>query len=771
MGRSVIIRLLLLCSLLVSVFTGCSRDPNVRKQKYFESGEKYYAQGKYREAIIQYSNAVQIDDRFTQAHAQLAQAYLKIGDGHVWQELYRTIELAPDNYRAHTDLANLLVTIKNPDGSPNQDKLKEAKTHLDLLREKLPNNVETHEAWSNYYSAQSNYAAAIQEAQQAIALDPSRSESYLVLAVAQDKAALLDQAEASFKKAIEVDPKSTNAQLFLGVFYQTHNHLAEAEQQFRRVIAIDPANTGARAALEFVLMQQGKKDETEAFLKQTKKDLPNNPATYGLLAEFYANTGDLDKALDEYSSLYHEHPKDMQVKKNYIRMLIVKKRVDEAGKLNNEILKGHPNDVDALIYKGQIQLDKKDWAGAVESLQAAIHNQPDNAFGHYQLGLAYIQQGDIGRAESEWRDAVRLKPSLVEAQLLLGDLEFSRGENDAVLDTARQIVATRPDLAEGYILKAAVELELQKLSDAQHDAQEAIKRAPNHPSPYAQLGTVELAQKHFAEAEKYYRESLDRNPAFANALNGLMRTYIAQKQIDKAFDAANQQIAKAPNSSNLYDLLGTAFYEVKKDYPGAQAALQKAVDLDKHNIDAIEKLGRVEIKQGAADQALALCLQAVKDNPHEVRFYNFAGEIYESKQNWDQAKAMYQQALGVSPDNPLASNNLAYMILQQGGNVDVAMNMAQTARRGMPNSPNFADTLGWAYYQKGVYQSAINQFQEALRLSEKNGGADDATVHYHLGLAYQKTNQNALARQQLEKAVKLKPDNPEARKALAELRS
>jgi Tfp pilus assembly protein PilF len=58
-------------------------------------------------------------------------------------------------------------------------------------------------------------------------------------------------------------------------------------------------------------------------------------------------------------------------------------------------------------------------------------------------------------------------------------------------------------------------------------------------------------------------------------------------------------------------------------------------------------------------------------------------------------------------------------------------------------------------------------------LSEKQGGADDADVHYHLGLAYQKTNQPALARQQLERALKIKPNSPDAasaRKALAELR-
>ena len=199
--------------------------------------------------------------------------------------------------------------------------------------------------------------------------------------------------------------------------------------------------------------------------------------------------------------------------------------------------------------------------------------------------------------------------------------------------------------------------------------------------------------------------------------------------------------------------------------------LRKAIELDKNNVDALEKLGKVQVQEGSADKALALYQQSIKDNPREVAFYILCGELYEAKKDWEQAKSMYQQALSVSPDHPLASNNLAYVILEQGGNVDVAMGMAQAARRGMPDSPNAADTLGWAYYQKGIYQSAISQFQEALRLTEKRGGPDDADLHYHLGLAYQKTNQPALARQQLEKAVKLSPSNAEARKALSELRS
>jgi tetratricopeptide (TPR) repeat protein len=764
--------LLFVCHLLfVFAFsTGCSRDPNVRKQKYFTSGQSYLHQGKYHEAAIQFSNAIQLDPRFAQAHYQLGQTYLKLGDSNLaFQELSRTVELAPDNYRAHIDLANLLVAARNPDGSPIQDYLKQARTHLDVLRDKQPNNPETHEAWANYYAAQNSLGPAIDEMLQAIALDPSRSDSYLVLALLQLRANLADKAEINFKKATAVDPKSMSAQLALGGFYQARNRLTEAEQQYRHAIDVDPKNPAPRAALVRLFMQEGKKADAEAFLVQTRNDLRDNSEGYRMLGDFYFANAELDKATAEYASLFRDHPKDPRVKKNYIQLLILKNRLDEATRLNDEILQSNPRDVDGLIYKGQLQLRQNNAAAAVDSLQSALRNDPDNPIAHYQLGLAFDAQNNQARAESEWREAVRLRPDLTDAQRALAGIELRRADVDALLATAQQIIAAQPSAADGFVLKCIADTTRQRYNDAQHDAEQAIQRAPQNPAPYVQMGNVHLAQKHYAEAEKFYRQALDKDPSSPDGLSGLMNTYFAEKQYDKAVAAANAQIAKSPNNSDFYDLLGTALANGKKDIPGAEAALRKSVDLDRSNVDAIEKLGQAEIAEKSPDQALALYQQAIKDNPRAVRFYIYAGELYAARQDWDHAKALYQQALAIQPDEPRASNNLAYVILETGGNVDVALAMAQTARRGMPDSPNAADTLGWAYYQKGIYKSAISQFQEALRLGERGGAPDDATIHYHLGLAYEKTNQNALARQHLERALKLSPDNSDARKALSEL--
>jgi hypothetical protein len=58
------------------VLAGCLRDPNVRKQKFMEQGDRYFAQEKYPEALLTYERAVQIDARLVAAHYGIAKCHL-----------------------------------------------------------------------------------------------------------------------------------------------------------------------------------------------------------------------------------------------------------------------------------------------------------------------------------------------------------------------------------------------------------------------------------------------------------------------------------------------------------------------------------------------------------------------------------------------------------------------------------------------------------------------------------------------------------------------
>jgi len=71
-----------------------------------------------------------------------------------------------------------------------------------------------------------------------------------------------------------------------------------------------------------------------------------------------------------------------------------------------------------------------------------------------------------------------------------------------------------------------------------------------------------------------------------------------------------------------------------------------------------------------------------------------------------------------------------------------------------------------AYYKNGIYSSAIDLLTEATKSAPQN-----STYHYHLGLAYQKSNQVELAKANFRRALELDPKSPRAneiRQALLE---
>jgi Flp pilus assembly protein TadD len=738
----------------------------VRKQKYYESGQSYFEKGKYAEAEIEFSNALKIDPNYAEAHHRLAESYLKLQKADVAaEELARTVQLEPQNYEARLELANLLILGR---------RLQEAQQLVNLLVKERASDPAVHSALSNLLAAQGDFHGAIDEMQRTIALDPGHWQSYLGLALLEIRNNQFDAAEANFQKVIELNPTASEPRLLLGNYYQSRNRYSDAEQQFQKAIDVDQKNPAPRAALARLYLAEGKKAEAEDVAKRAKQDLPDNSAAYRMLGNLYFVNGDFEKAVAEYSALSQQHPADLQVKKDYIQLLLQKGQISEASALDADILKANPNDNDALVYRGQMQISAGFDSEAITILQTVIKNDPTNSEAHYVLGVALEKQGNIEGAANEWREALRLRPDLLDAVRALAGLAMSTGDMDSLDQYATQMTKLQPDSPEGYSLRALSNVNRKRFSAAEVDVRKAIEVAPQSSFGYVQLGNLKFAQKQFEDAGKAYQEALDRNQNSKDALRGLMNTYVAQKHVDQAIATANAQIAKVPNDGAFYDLLGTVLFVNQKDLAGAEAAFAKSVELDKKSTDAQLKLAQVQAAKGSTDEAIATCRQGLENNPNEPAFDILLGDLYQSKKDWNHATEAYQKALALKPENPLASNALAAVMLQSGGNLDVALSLAQTARRGLPDSPGVADTLGWIYYQKGAYRLAVDSLREAMKLAQASNSPDNPRLHYHLGMAYAKSGQAALARQQLEKMLKMNPDSgdaSDAKKQLAQLKS
>ncbi len=115
MGRKAIGRMAFLF-LGLAVLVSCTLDPEKRKFKYLNSGETYAKQGKYREASLQFRNAIQIDPKFAEGHYQLAMAYLALSDGEdAYKEFQRAVSLNPGNLDGQLQLATLEIAHRQYD--------------------------------------------------------------------------------------------------------------------------------------------------------------------------------------------------------------------------------------------------------------------------------------------------------------------------------------------------------------------------------------------------------------------------------------------------------------------------------------------------------------------------------------------------------------------------------------------------------------------------------------------------------------------------------
>jgi len=436
----------------IILLLGCSHDPNIRKQKYLDSGNKYFERGKYREAAIEYQNAIQLDTKYADAHYQLALCYLResIWNG-AYQELSRAVELQPANTKAELDLGNLLLGAKQ---------FKQAQFWAETVLGQDTNNADAHVLLANADAALENIEESLREMQRAIELAPDQPRSYVNLAILQLGAKDTAAAEQNFQKAISLDPKSITPRLALGNFYRSQKRWPDAEQQFRDAIQLAPKNPTPYAALATLLENEGKRTDIEQLLMQAKQAMPDLPEGYRLLGDFYFALNDLPRATSEYASLLQQHPRDERVEKNYVQLLVLSNQLDPATRLNEQFLKKHANDVDSLILRGQILNAQGRPTEAMQPFQAALKQDPQNPTVHYNLGITLAATGDTLRATSELQSAVRLRPNMVQAYRFLGLLATRRGDMESLRQSADGLISAQPSLPDGYLTVSYTHLTL-----------------------------------------------------------------------------------------------------------------------------------------------------------------------------------------------------------------------------------------------------------------------------------------------------------------------
>ena len=347
--RTRYIVLLLLAALLALGLAGCHRNPEAAKRKYLESGEKYMEKKQYDAAIIQFKKALQIDPKFAQAYYELGSAMLATQN---WQEGFRdlstAVELDPNNFKARAELGNLYVLSRRPEG------YQKAEEQARYIIEHDPKSPDGYRLLGTVLFAQGRAQEAIEQYTKVIELQPKDAGAYLNRGVLNADLKKFPEAESDFRQAITIDPKSQQAYANLASYYQLQKQPDKAEQVLREAVKNNPDAPANYLRLAGLLLFQKRQDDSNKVLQQLRDSQPNSADVALAIGDFYIASRNPQAAIKEYERGEGLKGKTDEVKAKLVEVLLDTGQVDQATKLNDQMLKDKPNDIGTRVMHARL---------------------------------------------------------------------------------------------------------------------------------------------------------------------------------------------------------------------------------------------------------------------------------------------------------------------------------------------------------------------------------------------------------------------------------
>ena len=267
------------------------------------------------------------------------------------------------------------------------------------------------------------------------------------------------------------------------------------------------------------------------------------------------------------------------------------------------------------------------------------------------------------------------------------------------------------------------------------------------------MGLLQRLTKEYKTALANFEKALSINPKLMDVFTNVVLLHTEKKEFQTALDKCDQQIktlGDLPKAQTVVYNLKGGLYLSQNMQDEAESAFEKALQSNPDYLQSYYALARLYLSGNNPDKAIAQYESIIEKNPKQASAHMMLGTIYDLKKRFDLSEKHYRAALGIQPDFAPAANNLAYLLSIQDKNIDEALEFARKAKEQLPEEPSVMDTLGWVYYKKGLYDSAISEFEDSLEKLP-----DNPTVNYHLGMAYYQKGDKTRAKEQLEKAINI----------------
>jgi tetratricopeptide (TPR) repeat protein len=461
----------------------------------------------------------------------------------------------------------------------------------------------------------------------------------------------VSEAATLFEKCIELDKTRAVPYFELAQMYSAAGMSGKSMYYASRAARLEPGNYWYQLAAGSLFTQYELKDSAMVYFTRALKADRKAVEINGILAGLYSERGDAEKADSLFRVMDGEGALTPDMSLMMISGLLGRNEYDEAARRTVRLLGQYPEET------------------RFRALLADI----------------YYEQGLKEKSDSIYTDIIERNPDDIESQLLYLISQVYRKEYAGIsgflsnvfrsdmVERERKIAVARRLAGDSAYIENNAESLLESLVILEETYPGDEEILSLRPGVYESAGMTD-------QAINRYEEILSDGRQGFWFKERLMILYAEKKEYRKLYD-----LASAYSRENNRSILGKVYYALAameiKEYEVADTELKKALILAGNN-----------------DQL-------------KVQVLSMMGDLKYRMKDYETSWSYYEQALKISPDDPLLLNNYAYFLAEGDRDLKKALKMAERVMETDGDNPTYIDTYAWVLYKSGKYREALKEMQ------------------------------------------------------------
>ena len=300
------------------------------------------------------------------------------------------------------------------------------------------------------------------------------------------------------------------------------------------------------------------------------------------------------------------------------------------------------NPLNDLLDEAQRDIDQNQFEAAITPLQKVLADQPDFAYGHFQLAYVYTALKRSKEAQAEYQRAAALDPKMSAAYVNLGMLLLDSHEDAAAVAPLRKAVELLPaESRPRYLLAVALDRSGDRAGAAE-SFEALLHLDPNDITAIEYLGWMNLRSGKPAEAEARFRRAVEVQPKGPDGFRGLAESLEAQKK-PEAVAAYRQYLELKPDDAAAHACF-IHFLVDQGQNDEALAELDRA-DAGKPSVPSLKLRADIQIAQKKWKDAIATLQQAAALAPNDAQLRGGLGRTYLQVRDFPNAEKELKAAI------------------------------------------------------------------------------------------------------------------------------